>query len=57
MWDWAAVGLKLERTKNLSVNNDSLPPANQGCGELEQSHVAGFGLFEADQKFAVSIEP
>jgi len=24
---------------------------------LQESDVAGFGLFEADQKFAVSVEP
>ena len=43
--------------KNLSVNNHSLPPADQGSGELQQGRVASFGLFEADQNFAVSIEP
>jgi hypothetical protein len=43
--------------KNLSVNSDCLPPADESGGELEQSRVAGFGLFEADEKFAVSVEP
>lgn len=43
--------------KNLSVNNNSLPPADEGCGKLQQRCVAGFGLFEADQQFTVSIEP
>ena len=45
------------RTKSLSVNSDSLPPADEGRGELQQSGVAGFGLFEAYQELAVSVEP
>ena len=44
-------------TKNLSVNSDCLPPADQGCSELQEGGVAGLGLFEADQKFTVSVEP
>ena len=43
--------------KNLSVNRESLPPANQGSGELYQSGVTSFGLLETDKQFAESIEP
>ena len=43
--------------KSLSINCDSLPPADEGCGEGEQSAVARLGLFEADQEFAIVVGP
>jgi len=38
---WASHDLELIR------NRHSLPPTDQGCGELKQGRIAGFGLFES----------
>ena len=43
--------------KNLSVNSDCLPPADQRSGEGEQGSIAGFGFLKAHQQFAKAIEP
>ena len=45
------------RTKNLSVNRDSLSPADQCCGQGEQRDVALFCFLEADQQFSKSVQP
>ena len=46
-----------EHLKNLSVNRHGLPPADQGRGQGKQGDVAGLRFFEADQQFAIAIEP
>lgn len=43
--------------KNLSVNRDGLPPADECRAEGKQSDIAGFSLFEAHQQFAEPVEP
>jgi hypothetical protein len=36
-------------TKNLSVNNNCLPPADHGSSEVEQAEIAGLRFLKADQ--------
>jgi hypothetical protein len=55
--DFVEIAVARSKPKNLSANNKSLSPADQGSGKLQQSGVTGFGLFEADQEFTVSVEP